>query len=437
MSKRVIWNEGMLLSPQHLQLHEEYSKQNQTERINQLMPFSWGHSNFNLNHVALANRTIEVFECRGCFDDGTVFNAPCHDELPSPIKITGKGNNMTIFLGIPLAAKNQAQVSRGNRTQPLHYRYLADTVKVKSQVAEDDSLVDVNIAKLKLTLLTSEMDLSQWITLPMVKLLFVNSDDCILLDNNFIPPLLTVTFQQTLMKRLKKLLKGLCEQIKQQQETSSDKNVQNMLIRYHSALFSMSNLPVITPWDLHFWLLQLKNELDCFLELPFNDLNQSSYDHINLSACCLSLMKVICTSIQELGNRNSNYMRFHAVRNHWWKVNISADYFTAEKQFIIGINSELSLEEIDFVLAHQWKMGAESTLTHQIARGLPGLAFEVLADKPPSLAHSQQQRYLRLQPTQSTEWDSLSQSDALWVYCGANGMVLQLTLWVIDAEVEK
>ena len=80
-SSKILWSEGMFLTPHHFQQWEEYQEQFLGYRLKSLVPFSWGLTELELNREGLDNGHFSIVKCSGLFPGGTVFNIPGADEL--------------------------------------------------------------------------------------------------------------------------------------------------------------------------------------------------------------------------------------------------------------------------------------------------------------------------------------------------------------------
>ena len=52
---KILWSEGMFLSPHHFQQWEEYQEQILQYRLKSLVSFSWGLTELEINREGLAN----------------------------------------------------------------------------------------------------------------------------------------------------------------------------------------------------------------------------------------------------------------------------------------------------------------------------------------------------------------------------------------------
>ncbi|MGC3998200.1 MAG: type VI secretion system baseplate subunit TssK [Anaeromyxobacter sp.] len=68
--QRVIWTEGMFLSPQHLQSQDRYHEALLAARLAALTPFAWGVAELQLDPAALAAGQLRVQRFAGALPDG-------------------------------------------------------------------------------------------------------------------------------------------------------------------------------------------------------------------------------------------------------------------------------------------------------------------------------------------------------------------------------
>jgi type VI secretion system protein ImpJ len=68
---RVIWREGMLISPQHLQQQEQYEAQILHERLAASTPLSWGVQALEFDAGAMKSGRLEITRFDGVLPDGT------------------------------------------------------------------------------------------------------------------------------------------------------------------------------------------------------------------------------------------------------------------------------------------------------------------------------------------------------------------------------
>lgn len=87
---RVVWEEGMHLSPQHFQLHRRHLEATSTSSIGVLHAFPYGVASCEVDADALRNGTLSLVHARGMFPDGTPFDIPEGDAAPAATSIVDR-----------------------------------------------------------------------------------------------------------------------------------------------------------------------------------------------------------------------------------------------------------------------------------------------------------------------------------------------------------
>ena len=80
---KVVWSEGMLLQPQHLQQQERHGDHVRHVTMRSTTPYAWGFSELEIDAAALALGKVALVRAVGVFADGTVFDMPAVDPLPA------------------------------------------------------------------------------------------------------------------------------------------------------------------------------------------------------------------------------------------------------------------------------------------------------------------------------------------------------------------
>ncbi|MBC7909060.1 MAG: type VI secretion system baseplate subunit TssK, partial [Pyrinomonadaceae bacterium] len=82
--RKIVWNEGMLLTPHHFQQWDNYYEDIVSSRLSSVMPYEWGILELQVNREAVANGQFQIVLCRGIMPDGLLLNIPQTDVAPDP-----------------------------------------------------------------------------------------------------------------------------------------------------------------------------------------------------------------------------------------------------------------------------------------------------------------------------------------------------------------
>src|SRR4051794_24140967 len=107
---RVVWSEGMYLSPHHFQVQSRYFEDSIRFAVSSLWFESYGLIGYALDEEALRNGTVSLIHARGLFSDGLAFHMPECDALPQARNIAElvppNRDKVTVLLAVPARKQN-------------------------------------------------------------------------------------------------------------------------------------------------------------------------------------------------------------------------------------------------------------------------------------------------------------------------------------------
>lgn len=81
--QRIVWSEGLLMGPQHLQQQDIYHERLLGQRLDAVMSLNWGVQNIEFDHRALSTGQLVLTRFRGVLPDGAVLDLEGGDgEMP-------------------------------------------------------------------------------------------------------------------------------------------------------------------------------------------------------------------------------------------------------------------------------------------------------------------------------------------------------------------
>src|SRR5207245_10210780 len=108
---RVIWSEGLFLLPQHFQQQERYVERYVETRCRSLVPHGWGFTEIEFERDLLSIGKAALRRLAGVFPDGTPFQLPDDDPLPTPIDIGTAVRNQVLYLAVPLRRPGELEAA--------------------------------------------------------------------------------------------------------------------------------------------------------------------------------------------------------------------------------------------------------------------------------------------------------------------------------------
>ena len=74
--RKIVWNEGMLLTPQHFQQFDNYHEELLNSRVRSVMQHEYGVLELRFSSEAIANGNFQINTCRAVMPDGLFVNVP-------------------------------------------------------------------------------------------------------------------------------------------------------------------------------------------------------------------------------------------------------------------------------------------------------------------------------------------------------------------------
>lgn len=209
-NNRVVWSEGLFLQPQHFQQQDRYLERYIESRCQALIPYSWGFTDIEIERDYLRIGKFGLRRAAGVFPDGTPVRMPDDDPLPDPIDIGAQSRDQIIHLAVPLRRSDSLDVDRsGNGDELARYA-------LKQWEARDASSASANPALLEVSGLRSRFLLASDVTqayacLPLAHLVEIRPDKQVVLDEAFMPTVLSTRASTRLATFVTELL-GLLHQ---------------------------------------------------------------------------------------------------------------------------------------------------------------------------------------------------------------------------------
>ena len=185
---KVVWSEGMLLQPQHLQQHDRYWQSQLENRVAALRPYSWGFSELGFDEHQLALGKLALASCAGVLPDGTPFTLPADDALPMPLEVAPDARNVLVVLALPLRRHGVAEV--GNDEGPDNFaRHRTDDYEAWDSNGLDNSAL-MQVGKLRMRLAPAPEVANAWATIGVARVVERRADGRVVIDPDYSPPCL-------------------------------------------------------------------------------------------------------------------------------------------------------------------------------------------------------------------------------------------------------
>jgi type VI secretion system protein ImpJ len=213
--QRVVWSEGMLVSPQHLQQADLYHERLLNERLSALMPFAWGVHRVAIDPGALGAEQVGLATFVGVLPDGLTLafeqgDAECPPARPMQGHFPPTQPALDVYLGVakerdgvPSLAPDGTPVATADpRTVRTRFRGSLRQVSDMTGSAED---LQMSYAERNVVILFGDEPRTDFDTIKVAEIVRETSGRMVVNDA-YIPPVLQVEASSFIMASVRRML---------------------------------------------------------------------------------------------------------------------------------------------------------------------------------------------------------------------------------------
>ena len=137
--RKVVWNEGMLLTPHHFQQSDNYHEELLNSRMRSALSYEYGVLDLQINREAIANGNFQVTSCYAVLTDGLLINFPDADAVPD-LRPVGKHfapeqEKLGVHLAVPARKYGMANFQANGGKADINLRFLQDGAQVRDETS--------------------------------------------------------------------------------------------------------------------------------------------------------------------------------------------------------------------------------------------------------------------------------------------------------------
>ncbi|HKP60899.1 MAG TPA: type VI secretion system baseplate subunit TssK [Polyangiales bacterium] len=426
--QKVVWSEGLLMAPQHLQQQDRYHEALLCDRLDAMHPFNWGVVKVELDKKLLSAGQVQLAQFRGVLPDGTVlvFDQQHPEELP-PIRVIAEHfphtqATLDIYLGLPIEREGA-----DNYAERAVVRYAADRRHVYDLTGGGTS-AEVSFARRRPVLLFGDENRDGVVTMKVAEIVRDDTNSPVISDT-FIPPCLRVDTSPFLIAALRRLLNTLVSRHKSLSEARREatkslvefgtKDVSRFLLlntvnQYIPVLGHVVDSGYMSPDRVYTELCELGGQLTTFSteisptsfpRFVYTDLRQTFEE---LVARIISLLR---TTVEEhfiaidLQGRPDGMYVATIGEERWW---------TCSSHMLV-VKTDLPEQPTATQIPRLSKIASWSDINSILSAATPGCAVEVNYRPPPEIPVKSGLVYFTIN-TDNTYWRNISAEKNVAVY---------------------
>lgn len=438
--KKVVWSEGMFLRPQHFQQQERYLTLMRHQRSQAPAHYFWGFRRLQLDATSLALGIVAIQDAEGIFPDGTPFSFSSNYDAPAPLNVKDGVAEQIIYLALPLQTNQAETVSFDAHAQSLA-RY-----SVKDAIIEDINSVggeaaELQLAKPRLHLLLQSELTDSWVALGVIRVLEKRSDRQLILDNHYIPALISNSASSVLTSLVNEVL-GL---VKQRADVLSMRISQpgrggvsevgeflmlQLLNRNEPQLMHLLQSQGATPEDAYKLLIALCGELATFASENKRNSDLPLYFHDEAEKSFTPLMQMLRRYLSTVLEQNAVEIQL-IEKNYGVRIGqvTDRDLFSSS-QFVLAVHASIPADLLKQSFPKQIKIGSVDKIRDLVNLQLPGILLNSLPIAPRQIPYHTGTHYFELD-TNSDMWSAFKASGTIAMHVAGDFPDLQMQCWAI------
>lgn len=437
---KVVWQEGMLLRPQHFQQSDRYYDHQLKARTRLLDSYAWGFFGLEIDRQFLNMGKLVLSQASGILPDGSLFEIGGERE-PLALDVPPNTSNTPVYLALPLATGNHIESHRPEQKDVLA-RYTACDEEVADSNAGDGGSSQISTARPDFRLLLGERQSDQaFVRLKLCDILDTTPDGVIALDGEFIPTFIDFQASSYLLSCLKEVIgmlahRGdiLAERIRATGKVGGaevgDFMMLQLINRHEPVLRHYLGLERVHPEQIYRELLGLLGELATFSGESKRPRLDGRYQHGDQGLSFRKLMDAIRQVLSMVLEQHAIELALQQ-RQYGIRVSPLHDHkLLGTSTFVLAASAQCDSEELRSRLPAHLKVGPVERIRQLVNLHLAGIRIKPLPVAPRQIPFHAGKTYFALELS-SEELAQLEGSGGFAFHVSGEFPGLELKFWAV------
>lgn len=429
--RKIVWNEGMLLTPHHFQQWDNYHEGLVHSRVRSVAPFAYGVLELQIDNEAIANGNLHIVNCRAVMPDGLVVDVPGTEGVPASRPVgehfSAESERLGVHLAIPAMRSGEANFQANGAEANQNLRYLQEGAMVKDETNGTNEQ-PLAYAKSNLRIIFDDELRDGFTSIKIAELVRTPTGQFKIADDH-IPPVLHASANVWLANMLQQIVEilitkssSLSEQRRQRRSgladfTTSDAGVFWLLHTINSSVPAMSHYfrsPLLHPERLYLEMASLVGKLMTFsTDMAPKDIVK--YDHDDLYMTFSSLNAQLRELLETVIPSRCVPIPLEKTRDTLYVGRVEDERLLKDAAFYLAVRSQMPEGKMIEGVPRIVKISSRDVIDTVIGSALPGVIL-THKDPPPAPIPSRLGfKYFELDST-GPYWDGIKGSKVIAVY---------------------
>ena len=429
--RKIVWNEGMLLTPHHFQQFDNYHEELLNSRVRSMMQHEYGIVELRFSAEAIANGNFQLTTCRGVLPDGLFVNVPDAETAPDMRPIGNHfrvdAERLGVHLAIPAKKMGEANFQASGAGTNGNLRYLQEGRKIKDETTGANEQA-VAYAKSNLRIIFDD-ELRDGFTSMKIAELQRTPTGQLKVADDYIPPILKISANDWLTAMLRQIVEilitkgaSLSEQRRQSNAsladfTTSEVAVFWLLHTINNSIPIMSHYfrsPVLHPERLYEEFVRLIGQLMTFsIEMHPKDIVK--YDHDDLHFTFSNLAAQLRDLLETVIPSRCVAIPLEKTRDTLYVGRIDDERLIKEAGFFLAVRAQMPEAKLIEGVPRVVKIASRDVIDSVIGSALPGVVLTHASPPPAPIPARVGFKYFQLDNI-GPYWSGIAGSKVISVY---------------------
>lgn len=435
---KVMWREGTLMRPHHLQQQQRYNDYVNNLRFRAIHDLSWGFTELSINNELLAQGKIMLDSASGTLPDGTVFSLPDQDALPDPLHPDSfpDEESRNVYLALPVASDVRGEVSYGQQIG----RYRLNDADVRDLHSENGDARALTLGQLTPRIMSGADDMSAYVTLPLCRIKDRRADGSLMLDDRFIPSCQNIhvsTRLREFLREVQEAVGGRASDLANRIGSPAQSGIADvaefmmlqLLNRNQTRFTHRARRPQLHPEEFYLDLAGLLGELMTFTEPSRLPCPLNVYDHRNLTDTFNTLLPEVKRALHTVLSPRAVNLPLH-LRDGIWQADVHDPVLLQSATFVLAVAAKMETLQLQRQFIQQSKISSPEKIRNMVSVQIPGIPLNTLMVAPRQLPYHAGFSYFELDKS-GTAWADVAATGAVALHVSGSFPDLNMQLWAI------
>ena len=439
-TNQVVWSEGLFVRPHHFQHQQRYVEELVRTGIQGVDAYQSGFTNLVLDESALGQGKIKIESASGYMPDGTAFDMPGGDPVPSILSLEeGKVDGEIVYFCLPIRTAGIAEYCLPGQKADAA-RYVSSPLTIRDATLNDGSDETIETAKVQISLKLGSEDLSSYVRLAAFQIKGRSAEGQLRLNHDFCPTVIWVSASPALRELadkyagiVKQRAKNVAERIGQPTQ-GGVADVQDFMMllvlnRLGENFSLLADTKGLHPRLLFQELRIAEAELMTFAgtRLPSE---LSKYEHDEQTRCFSRLKESLDHALNLPLESKAEPIALEQGQFGLFTARVPSGDVVRRSTFVLAVKAAVPTDKLRQEFPAQVKIGSVNRMRSLISLSLPGVRLRDLPVAPRQLPYHAGYIYFEFD-RQGDDWTAILSSSSLSIQVSDRFDDLKIQLWAI------